>query len=51
MNFEFITDSSTVTEIEVLCCIYNLMITYFIYDICKVGFKYVTAFLKKGVWF
>lgn len=49
MTFEFITETGELTELQVLINIYNLLLMYFIYDVCKFGFKYITAFIKKGV--
>ena len=51
MEFSYITDSNSVTELQVLISIYNLMLTFFIYHVAFNGFKYIVNILRKGVQF
>ncbi len=49
MVFEFITDPSTVTELQVLVMIYNLLLMMSIFIVCMYGMKYTYMFLRKAV--
>lgn len=50
MVFKFIEDAAAVTEVEVLCMIYNLMLMMSIFAVCIVGLWFTYIFLKKGVY-
>lgn len=49
MEFDFITDITTVTELEVLVMIYNLILACFYSAIMYVGYKVIIRVFRKGV--
>lgn len=48
MEFNFITEYSTLTDIDVLVLIYNLLLMMSIYTVVIDLFKLVRPLLKKG---
>lgn len=48
MIFEFITDSSSVSELEVLIMIYNLCLMMSITYVAIQGYKIINSLLRKG---
>lgn len=49
MEFEFITDASGLTELDVLIKIYNLGLMMCIFCLCIVGFNITYMCIKKVV--
>lgn len=51
MEFHFITEAASLTELDVLVMIYNLLLMMSIFCVCIVGFKLTYMFLRKGLNF
>lgn len=49
MEFQFITDSTALSELDVLVMIFNLQLMMSIFYMCVVGFYFTYILLKKVV--
>ena len=48
MEFEFLEVTETLTEVQVLVNIYNLLLFMSMFCVAMIGFKYFLGFMKGG---